>query len=156
MPTRKPARTAAAPSGAPAGWTDRFSGKLVLVLLDNKYTPSVKKGRSLWGLQRPLAYRPSNGADTVTVPAGFVTDLTSIPRLARSIAWSVTSAFGRISTKPSLSDSPLAISCLLLHATTGTPATGFPSPRCTIRAVIMPSAAFVIVTRSVIHKTVYA
>ncbi len=61
-------------------WTDRFGGKLVLVLLDNKFSPSIKKGRSLWGLQRDLTYRTGDGDDLITVPAGFVTDLTSIPR----------------------------------------------------------------------------
>jgi len=65
-----------------APWVDRFSGKLVLVLLDNKSTPSLKGGRSLWGLQRPLAYRTGDGPDTITVRAGFPTDLASIPRWA--------------------------------------------------------------------------
>jgi hypothetical protein len=81
--TAKPAK-AAGPriTDGPPGWTDRFGGKLVLVLLDNKYTPSIKKGRSLWGLHDPLAYRPGDMAETITVPAGFVTDLASIPRWA--------------------------------------------------------------------------
>ena len=69
-------------AGAPPGWVNRFGGKLVLVLLDNKYTPSIKKGRSLWGLHDPLTYRPSDGEHTITVPKGFVTDLASIPRWA--------------------------------------------------------------------------
>nr|WP_295107497.1 DUF1353 domain-containing protein [uncultured Caulobacter sp.] len=64
----------------PPGWVDRFDGKLVLVLLDNKYTPSIKQGRSLWGLHDPLSYTPSDAADTITAPPGFVTDLASIPR----------------------------------------------------------------------------
>lgn len=63
-------------------WRDRFSGKLVLVLLDNKHAPSTKEGRSLWGLQRPLSYSPGDGQHTITVPAGFVTDLASVPRWA--------------------------------------------------------------------------
>lgn len=67
-------------AGAPQGWIDRFGGKLVLVLLDNKFTPSIKGGRSLWGLQRALSYRPSDGHHDIVVPPGFVTDLTSIPR----------------------------------------------------------------------------
>ena len=75
-----PTREAAAAGGAPPDWKDRFGGKLVLVLLDNKYTPSIKQGRSLWGLQRTLSYEPSNATDTITVPRGFVTDLASIPR----------------------------------------------------------------------------
>lgn len=78
-PTKTPAPTI---KDGPPGWTDRFGGKLVLVLLDNKYTPSIKKGRSLWGLHDPLAYRPGDMAETITVPAGFVTDLASIPRWA--------------------------------------------------------------------------
>ncbi|RAK50957.1 DUF1353 domain-containing protein [Phenylobacterium deserti] len=69
-------------AGAPPGWVNRFGGKLVLVLLDNKYTPSIKKGRSLWGLHDPLTYRPSDAEHTITVPKGFVTDLASIPRWA--------------------------------------------------------------------------
>ena len=67
---------------APAGWVNRFGGKLVLVLLDNKYTPSIKEGRSLWGLHDPLTYRPSDADHTITVGPGFVTDLASIPRWA--------------------------------------------------------------------------
>lgn len=31
-------------------WFDRFGGRLVLVLLDNKFSPAIKGGRSLWGL----------------------------------------------------------------------------------------------------------
>lgn len=61
---------------------DRFSGKLVLVLLDNKIAPSIKEGRSLWGLQRPLSYSPADRQQRITVPAGFVTDLASVPRWA--------------------------------------------------------------------------
>ncbi|WMT90527.1 DUF1353 domain-containing protein [Pelagibacterium sp. H642] len=61
---------------------DRFGGKLVLVLLDNKLMPSLKEGRSLWGLQRPLVYTTGDAGDTITVPAGFVTDLASVPRWA--------------------------------------------------------------------------
>ncbi|HEX8570694.1 MAG TPA: DUF1353 domain-containing protein [Caulobacteraceae bacterium] len=66
-------------TGTASDWVNRFGGKLVLVLLDNKYTPSIKKGRSLWGLQRDLTYRCEAG-ELITVPAGFVTDLASIPR----------------------------------------------------------------------------
>jgi len=67
----------------PPNWVDRFGGKLVLVLLDNKLRPSLKGGRSLWGLQRPLTYRPGDDpGEEITVPAGFVTDLASIPRWA--------------------------------------------------------------------------
>ncbi|MET3665187.1 DUF1353 domain-containing protein [Caulobacter sp. 1776] len=65
---------------APADWVDRFGGKLVLVLLDNKFTPSIKQGRSLWGLHDTLRYTPSDADHSITVPKGFVTDLASIPR----------------------------------------------------------------------------
>lgn len=66
--------------GQPAGWVNRFGGKLVLVLLDNKYTPSVRNGRSLWALHDPLTYQPSNDVHVITAPKGCVTDLASIPR----------------------------------------------------------------------------
>ena len=59
---------------------DRFGGKLYLVLLDDKTHPSIKGGRSLWGLTEELSYMPSNGTDVIRVPKGFVTDLASIPR----------------------------------------------------------------------------
>jgi hypothetical protein len=61
----------------------RFSGKLVLVLLDDRDHPATRDGRSLWGVERSLTYRTSIGGEaTITVPAGFVTDLASIPRFA--------------------------------------------------------------------------
>lgn len=66
--------------GEPAGWVNRFGGKLVLVLVDNKYTPSVRNGRSLWALHDPLTYQPSNDVHVITAPKGCVTDLASIPR----------------------------------------------------------------------------
>jgi len=65
-----------------APYVDRFGGKLVLVLLDNKEMPSLKEGRSLWGVQRPLVYTEGDQGFTITVPAGFVTDLASVPRWA--------------------------------------------------------------------------
>ena len=61
---------------------DRFGGKLVLVLLDNKLTPAIREGRSLWGMHDVLVYSPGDWTDTVTVPKGFVTDLASVPRWA--------------------------------------------------------------------------
>lgn len=63
----------------------RFLHKLYLVLLERRDGPSIRNGRSLWGLQRPMAYE--TGADhghRITVPAGFVTDLASVPRLVWS------------------------------------------------------------------------
>lgn len=62
----------------------RFEGKLVLVLLDNRDGPAIRAGRSLWGLQRNLSYTAGDAGDVITVPAGFVTDLASIPRLVWS------------------------------------------------------------------------
>ncbi|MDB5429352.1 MAG: hypothetical protein JWP35_468 [Caulobacter sp.] len=59
----------------------RFAGKLVLVLLDNRDAPSIRAGRSLWALRDDLAYQTGDDpSDVITVPAGFVTDLASIPR----------------------------------------------------------------------------
>lgn len=59
----------------------RFAGKLVLVLLDNRDRPSTRAGRSLWALRDDLAYQTGDDlAEVITVPAGFVTDLASIPR----------------------------------------------------------------------------
>ncbi len=57
----------------------RFEHKLYLVLLDNRDRPAVRAGRSLWALQRPMTYRTVAG-DAIVVPAGFVTDLASVPR----------------------------------------------------------------------------
>lgn len=64
----------------------RFAHKLYLVLLDNRDAPAVRDGRSLWALQRPMTYHAGpDREDTIVVPAGFVTDLASIPRLVWSI-----------------------------------------------------------------------
>jgi hypothetical protein len=64
----------------------RFDGKLYLVLLENRDSPAVQDGRSLWALQRALTYRAGEARDElITMPAGFVTDLASIPRLVWSI-----------------------------------------------------------------------
>jgi Protein of unknown function (DUF1353) len=57
----------------------RFSGDLVLVLLDDQDHPSIRDGRSLWRLERDLTYRTLAG-DAITIPQGFITDLASIPR----------------------------------------------------------------------------
>lgn len=59
---------------------NRFGGKLVLVLLDNRLGPSLRNGRSLWGMFKELLYRPGDRIHLITVPKGFVTDLASIPR----------------------------------------------------------------------------
>jgi hypothetical protein len=63
-----------------AAYVDRFGGKLYLVLLDDKTHPSLRSGRSLWATSSEISYRPSNGADLINVPKGFVTDLASIPQ----------------------------------------------------------------------------
>lgn len=63
----------------------RFPHKLYLVLLDNRDRPAIRDGRSLWALQRPMTYWSGAKLDErITVPAGFVTDLASIPRLVWS------------------------------------------------------------------------
>jgi len=63
----------------------RFQQKLYLVLLERRDGPSLRSGRSLWALQTPLAYvTGAERRETITVPAGFVTDLASIPRLVWS------------------------------------------------------------------------
>jgi hypothetical protein len=64
---------------APHPGEHAFTGKAVLVLLQDKAHPSTRAGRSLWALERPLTYRVRPG-ETITVPAGFVTDLASVPR----------------------------------------------------------------------------
>lgn len=65
---------------------DRFSGKLVLVLLDDKTHGALRDGRSLWAVHQGISYKTSIGGEaTITVPPGFVTDLASIPRLAWSV-----------------------------------------------------------------------
>ncbi len=62
----------------------RFKGKLVLVFLEGKDRPTIRGGRALWGVQRELSYRTggatADAEELITVPAGFVTDLASIPR----------------------------------------------------------------------------
>lgn len=59
---------------------DSNYGKLKVVLLDDKREPSIRDGRSLWGLSEVLVYWPSNDDKPIIVPRGFVTDLASIPR----------------------------------------------------------------------------
>lgn len=56
-----------------------------LVMLRDKAHPALSSdGRQLWALSKPLTYRTHAG-DTITVPAGMVTDLASIPRPLRAI-----------------------------------------------------------------------
>ncbi len=62
---------------APA-WT--FTPRQVtLVLLMDKAHAATRDGRQLWAVGKSLTYRTHAG-DTITVPAGMVTDLASIPR----------------------------------------------------------------------------
>lgn len=70
------------PKTAEGDRKERFGGKLVLVLLDDKDHPSMRGGRSLWAVERAIAYRAGSSEDLITVPPGFVTDLASIPRWA--------------------------------------------------------------------------
>lgn len=59
----------------------RFREKLYLVLLENQFGASLRSGRALWALQSSLSYQTgSDPHEVITVPAGFVTDLASIPR----------------------------------------------------------------------------
>ncbi|WP_309605264.1 DUF1353 domain-containing protein [Phenylobacterium sp.] len=73
---------ALAPKAADGGRKERFGGKLYLVLLDDRDHPSIRGGRSLWALQQDLTYRAGAQDDLIRAPAGFVTDLASIPRWA--------------------------------------------------------------------------
>src|SRR4051812_2279337 len=67
-------------------YESRFEGQLILVLLDDRDHPSLRGGRSLWAIHTALGYRTGKARDELIVaPAGFVTDLASIPR----IVWSV-------------------------------------------------------------------
>lgn len=58
----------------------RFGGDLALILLDDDQGPEIRDGRSLWRVERDLTYQTLAG-DTITVPAGFITDLASVPRI---------------------------------------------------------------------------
>lgn len=58
-----------------------WQGELHLVLLEDKHKASTRAGRSLWAVAEGLSYRTHAG-DSITLPAGMVTDLASIPRFA--------------------------------------------------------------------------
>lgn len=51
-----------------------------------------RDGRSLWRLDAPLVYQSDVAARTITVPAGFVTDFASVPRIP--VAWYVAGGEG--------------------------------------------------------------
>jgi hypothetical protein len=55
----------------------RFATPLRLERIED----SSRDGRGTWRLLDPLVYESDVAAATVTVPAGFVTDLASVPRL---------------------------------------------------------------------------
>lgn len=61
-----------------------FRGKLVLVVLQDKAHPATRDGRTLWGVHEPISYITPAG-DMITAPAGFVTDLASIPRFVSGL-----------------------------------------------------------------------
>lgn len=71
---------------ARAGTPDPFTPREVhLVALRDKGHPALSKdGRQLWALTVPLTYRTHAG-DTITAPAGMVTDLASIPRMVSPV-----------------------------------------------------------------------
>lgn len=49
--------------------------------LDARKLGAEKEGRALWKLLAPLVYVSDLLGKTITVPAGFVTDFASVPRL---------------------------------------------------------------------------
>ncbi len=61
-----------------------WSGELRLVLLLDRLHAATRQGRQDWAVEAPLTYRTRAG-DRITVPAGFVTDLASIPRPATAL-----------------------------------------------------------------------
>lgn len=66
---------------------DGFGGPLDLQLeQDPSGRPELREDRCLWTLIAPLSYRTKTG-HLITVPAGFVTDLASIPQFAWSLGF---------------------------------------------------------------------
>jgi hypothetical protein len=53
-----------------------FLGKLVVV----KVSEANSGGRAQWALEQPLAFESVVYGQTITVPAGFLTDFASVPR----------------------------------------------------------------------------
>jgi hypothetical protein len=71
----------------------RFTGFLDLELVENADgDPLTRNGRCIWRLTRPLSYDvgAEGSGETITIPAGFITDLASIP----AFAWPVFPADG--------------------------------------------------------------
>lgn len=56
-----------------------WSGKVELVVLTNSRGPVLRAGRTLWAVRNAFTYTTHAG-ERITVPAGMVTDLASIPR----------------------------------------------------------------------------
>jgi hypothetical protein len=69
----------AAVQAAPGAFEDHH---FAMVLLEDKAHPAIRHGRTLWGAHEALTYHVGglDSGETITVPAGFVTDLASIPR----------------------------------------------------------------------------
>jgi hypothetical protein len=66
----------------------RFTNHLGLWLVeDSAGRPITRNGRCQWRLSGPLPYDvgAEGSGETITVPAGFVTDLASIPRLVSGL-----------------------------------------------------------------------
>lgn len=49
--------------------------------LDCRKLPEQREGRALWKLLAPLVYVSDGLRETITVPASFITDFASVPRL---------------------------------------------------------------------------
>lgn len=59
-----------------------MSGSQFITPLDcRKLDGQQKEGRALWRLLAPLSYRSQLLGALITVPAGFITDFASVPRL---------------------------------------------------------------------------
>lgn len=56
-----------------------WRGELHLVLLEDRAHAATRQGRQTWAVAEPLTYYTQDG-HTITLPAGFVTDLASIPQ----------------------------------------------------------------------------
>lgn len=61
-----------------------WRGELHLVLLEDAHRAATRQGRQTWAVAEPLTYYTKDG-DTIRLPAGFVTDLASIPRPATAL-----------------------------------------------------------------------
>lgn len=55
----------------------KFTTQLEVELVD----PDAASGRGTWRLVSPLVYQSDVAKITITVPAGFVTDFASVPRI---------------------------------------------------------------------------